>query len=389
VFTRCRVRPYHLALLIGVLAPAARAQTPPPRIASPFAPLADLMTDVDTGYRAAGGLKRDLAAADKRLKADRKAYLADHDRVEKLRKDVENAQRAVTGSTRKWLCNRYSTLHDFPSQCSDPGAGGVWVYVDADGKTRRWRDPTPAEIDAAARAAVNLELMEAKLAQAKDKLQQSEQALRADTERYNKLVDDLTAKSARLADPKRVLDDVAREAAKAAVLARASGRPDTGDEATAREVGKLSGMLGKVTGSGQCAVLVQAYTNVGLTKDWKPDGAVGKTGQVVPFAPIATFVGDEYPNKPRGNHAAILLERTRDGLLVFDQYSGKTGGMRVIRSKGGTAANQALIDKGEQEAADKNLTEADGKAYYDLKYKYYSPSNDADNYSYIKRPSSP
>jgi hypothetical protein len=370
---RCYSGPYRLALVIGLLASSAQAQPDTP-VARPFAPLAQLMDDVNDGFKTAKSLKHEIATAEKKLKNDRKTYLADRDRVTKLQADVETARRMVTGADRKWLCNRYHSLHDDPSQCSEPGFGGVWVIIDADGRTRRWTEPTQKEIDAAARAALKLEMLEAKLAQAKERLDRTEGTLRSDTDKYNRLVDDLTGKTARLADPKRVLDDIAREAAR------------NGDEATIRKINGLDKLLGKVTGTGQCAVLVQAYVNVGKADTWKPDGTVGKDGPLVPFAPIATFVGDDYPNKPKGNHAAILLERTADGLLVFDQHTGKTGGIRVIHYKGGTAAHQADIARGEAEAAEQGLTEDDGLAYYKLKYKYYSPSNDADNYSYIKRP---
>jgi hypothetical protein len=336
-----------------------------------------LLAGVDDGFGTAGRLKRATAAAEKKLKQDRKTYVGDLARVARLRAEAEAAERLLSGANRKWLCNRYGTLHDMPSQCSDPDSGGVWVVVDADGRTRRWAEPTQAQRAAAARARRALDLLGAKLAEAKARLYAAERALRDDLTRYNRLVDQVTAKSAKLTDPRRVLDDVARAAAR------------RGDEATARQVNGLARLLGKVSGNGECVALVKAYAGLGATGTWKEGDAVGKGAPVAPFAPIATFVDGSYPNKPRGNHAAILLERTRDGLLVFDQYAGKRGGMHVIPFKGGTAANQALIDRGEAEAAGQGLTEADGKAYYRVKYKYYSPSNDADNYSYVRRGSSP
>jgi hypothetical protein len=372
---RCPVRPHYLAALIGLSAPAVHAQPAPPPLARSFAPLAELIGDVEGGFSNASRLKREIEATEKKLKKDRKTYMSDGDRVARLRDDAETAKQQVTGANRKWLCNRYGSYHDKPSECSDPKSGGVWVVVGADGKARRWTEPTKAQIDVAARAALDLEIAVAKLIQDKERISAAEKTLRADLEKYNRLIDDVTAKSAKLADPKKVLGDVARSA---------------GDETTVRKINELDKMLGKAIGEGklkgQCAVLVQEYAKVGTVDTWKPGDPVGRATPVAPFAPIATFVDGTYPNKPKGNHAAIVLDRTRDGLLVFDQYSGKSAGMREIRFKGGTAAkaNQESIQRGETEATAKGLTEADGIDYYTLKYKYYSPSNDADNYSYVK-----
>jgi hypothetical protein len=132
-------------------------------------------------------------------------------------------------------------------------------------------------------------------------------------------------------------------------------------------------------GQGQCVDLVKSFTGLGATSTWKAGDAVG-TADLTPLKPIATFSNGVYPSNPTGNHAAILLDKADDGsLTVFDQYSGKLPGTRVIRPKGGTDANQALIQRGEQEATDAGLSPGDGRPYYRAKYKYYNPGNDADN----------
>lgn len=40
----------------------------------------------------------------------------------------------------KWKCNAYHTMHDNPSDCSDPGKGGVWV-TDGDTTVSRTQPP--------------------------------------------------------------------------------------------------------------------------------------------------------------------------------------------------------------------------------------------------------
>ncbi|MCB2261467.1 MAG: BPSL0067 family protein [Candidatus Thiosymbion ectosymbiont of Robbea hypermnestra] len=72
-----------------------------------------------------------------------------------------------------------------------------------------------------------------------------------------------------------------------------------------------------------CAGLVQWYTKVGLTKNWrqgivvKGNGKKIKTGTVV-----ATFVDGFYPNKSHGNHAAFYISQNSKGVLVMDQWKG-------------------------------------------------------------------
>ena len=43
-----------------------------------------------------------------------------------------------------------------------------------------------------------------------------------------------------------------------------------------------------------------------------------------------------YPNWGHGNHAAIFLYETADGIRVFDQWSGHAPSERTIRWNGGS-----------------------------------------------------
>lgn len=52
---------------------------------------------------------------------------------------------------------------------------------------------------------------------------------------------------------------------------------------------------------------------------------------------IATFINGKYANHQQGNHAALYMGQTLNGILVMDQWTGKRPGVvtsRTLRAKG-------------------------------------------------------
>jgi hypothetical protein len=128
-------------------------------------------------------------------------------------------------------------------------------------------------------------------------------------------------------------------------------------------------LVGKNVGSGQCVALVQEYSKVGPTKDWRKGEAVKGAADIPPGTPIATFNDKRrYESKKTGNHAALYLKQDEKGIYVLDQYFNKDGthkdvGVRLIR----------FISEDEKEKMLSNPK----------RYGRYSPSNDANTYSVI------
>lgn len=71
--------------------------------------------------------------------------------------------------------------------------------------------------------------------------------------------------------------------------------------------------------TGSCAALVQHYSRVGRTSNWK-EGARVRGTTVQRGTAIATFVDGEYPNKASGNHAAFYISQDMRGIWVVDQW---------------------------------------------------------------------
>ena len=94
--------------------------------------------------------------------------------------------------------------------------------------------------------------------------------------------------------------------------------------------------VGKSVGSGQCVALVQAAApGVGPTSAWRPGERVKGAGHIPSGTVIATFIHGRYPNNEHGNHAAIYLGHTSDGIRVIDQWKGQAAHERVIQFKRG------------------------------------------------------
>jgi hypothetical protein len=93
---------------------------------------------------------------------------------------------------------------------------------------------------------------------------------------------------------------------------------------------------GTAAGNGHCVALVRECTNLPHTSAWRRGELVRGAG-CAPGTAIATFDPDgTYGNRMDGSsHAAILLAEHTDGLMVADQWLGRTVGHRVIRFRNG------------------------------------------------------
>ncbi|WP_460836564.1 BPSL0067 family protein [Massilia agri] len=84
-------------------------------------------------------------------------------------------------------------------------------------------------------------------------------------------------------------------------------------------------------GDGNCVALVQHFTKVGHTSTWRPGVRVLDASALATGTVIATFVNGRYPNRPKGNHAALFLyagPRDRETgkpsyIAVMDQWTSK------------------------------------------------------------------
>jgi hypothetical protein len=283
----------------------------------PFADLSQLLTDVDNSYTALGNLKTKMQQDMDQLKADRAAFKQAQETLDRARNVVQDLKRRVEGTNKKWLCNAYGTLHNDPSECSKPGKGGVWVYIDRNGDSRRWTPPSQADLDTLKTVQRQLALLEQDQLDRKAQMSQREKAYKADTEKYNAQADELSKKVAGMADPKQALRNIR------IAYEDAASRSGKQDPAIAQALDKMENLVGKVEGTGQCVALVQKFSGLGATATWKP-GQTVKAGDLLVAAPAATFVKGVYPNQPSGNHAVVVLDKTDKGILVFDQYKGRS-----------------------------------------------------------------
>jgi len=80
-------------------------------------------------------------------------------------------------------------------------------------------------------------------------------------------------------------------------------------------------------GDGSCVALIKFYVPglIGApTSSWRAGGNVLELGaKVAKGTAISTFVDGRYPNKPHGNHAAIILKVMQGGIWVVDQWKAK------------------------------------------------------------------
>lgn len=95
-----------------------------------------------------------------------------------------------------------------------------------------------------------------------------------------------------------------------------------------------------LVGTGQCVPLVQEATGAPVAALWRKGPKVKGNTKIPAGTAIATF--DEnglYPNHSTGNHAAIFVSVSHQGIVVVDQWKGKTHpaapSRRTIRFHGG------------------------------------------------------
>lgn len=92
-------------------------------------------------------------------------------------------------------------------------------------------------------------------------------------------------------------------------------------------------------GNGHCVPLVQAAAGAPVTFMWRKGPWVRANAPIPRGTAIATFTPEgRYANLDTGNHAAIYLGETSEGLVVVDQWQARTParlGRRLLSFRGG------------------------------------------------------
>lgn len=86
------------------------------------------------------------------------------------------------------------------------------------------------------------------------------------------------------------------------------------------DVDTIPDVNSSLVSTGSCASLVQHYTRVGPTANWKKGDDV-KGNTIKRGTAVATFVNGVYPNKEHGNHAALYVSQDSKGIWVVDQWT--------------------------------------------------------------------
>ena len=96
----------------------------------------------------------------------------------------------------------------------------------------------------------------------------------------------------------------------------------------------------RTVGDGHCVAFVREASGAPHTSQWRRGPLVRGLADAPAGLAIATFGPDErYGNHTDGrSHAAILIARHSDGLLVWDQWVGHPVQQRVIRYRAGQGA---------------------------------------------------
>ncbi|UPY35223.1 BPSL0067 family protein [Sediminicoccus sp. KRV36] len=92
-------------------------------------------------------------------------------------------------------------------------------------------------------------------------------------------------------------------------------------------------------GNGHCVPLVQAACGAPVTMLWRKGPWVRANPAIPRGTAIATFTpAGRYANLDTGNHAAVYLGETSEGLMVVDQWQTRTParpGRRLLTFRGG------------------------------------------------------
>ena len=82
-----------------------------------------------------------------------------------------------------------------------------------------------------------------------------------------------------------------------------------------------------MVGNHQCVALVRHYAGAPATLAWKQGEAVLGNRLLRKGTAIATFVNGKYANQQQGNHEALYMGQTLDGICSqgIPRYSGDAG----------------------------------------------------------------
>lgn len=94
----------------------------------------------------------------------------------------------------------------------------------------------------------------------------------------------------------------------------------------------------QVVGNGQCVAFVKRSSGAPASSTWR-QGLKVRGNNVAQHTAIATFdANGNYPSNPTGQHAAIYIDQTDQGLNVWDQWVGQPVHRRLIRFRGGSGS---------------------------------------------------
>lgn len=87
-------------------------------------------------------------------------------------------------------------------------------------------------------------------------------------------------------------------------------------------------------GNDECVTLAQDLLNMPSTEYWFEDFGTEVFGnpRIKKGAVIATFIDGVYKSLPHGNHVAIYVGQSRDGIVVIDQWRSKPPSRRQIQA---------------------------------------------------------
>lgn len=98
-----------------------------------------------------------------------------------------------------------------------------------------------------------------------------------------------------------------------------------------------------VVGNGQCVTLVKTFSGAPAASLWREGEKLTRSSvnTLAAGTVSATFVKGRYPNRASGNHAAVFVRTTANGIVAFDQWRGHKPAERSIFFGRGTGVNVA------------------------------------------------